>query len=120
MTSTVTTRSGITGSIRLLAVVDFEETGVAEPEFDLRYLPGNSRTTALTIAVVDGYERHCGTRLDIERVMAWHVRPCSATRSGERRPALRSPAEARRAAGWTTLPTRFSSFGLLTGRTRRR
>jgi aminoglycoside phosphotransferase (APT) family kinase protein len=58
---------------RLRAVVDFEESGIAEAEFDLRYLPGNAATPDLTIAVVDAYRRLGGRRLSIERIMAWNV-----------------------------------------------
>ena len=57
----------------LKAVVDFEETGIADPNFDFRYLPGNAQSLDLVRAVMQAYERVSGRRLDIERVMAWHV-----------------------------------------------
>ena len=60
-------------SSSLVAVVDFEESGVADRHFDLRYLPSNARGPELVLAVVDAYERLSGQRLAIERVMAWHV-----------------------------------------------
>lgn len=60
-------------SATLLAVVDFEESGIADPHFDLRYLPGNSHGTELVLAVMAAYEQLAGRRLSIERVMAWHV-----------------------------------------------
>ena len=60
-------------SFTLLAVVDFEESGIADPHFDLRYLPGNARTTKLVLEVSSAYERLSGRRLAIERVMAWNV-----------------------------------------------
>lgn len=60
-------------SASLLAVVDFEESGIADPHFDLRYLPGNCRGPQLVLAVVAAYEQLSGRRLSIERVMAWHV-----------------------------------------------
>ncbi len=60
-------------SFTLLAVVDFEESGIADPHFDLRYLPGSARTTKLALEVLSAYERLCGRRLAIERMMAWHV-----------------------------------------------
>ncbi len=61
------------GSASLLAVVDFEESGVADRHFDLRYLPSNARGPELVLAVMAAYERLCGQRLAIERIMAWHV-----------------------------------------------
>ena len=60
-------------SATLLAVVDFEESGIADRHFDLRYLPGNSHGPQLVLAVTAAYEQLSGRRLSIERVMAWHV-----------------------------------------------
>ena len=60
-------------SSTLLAVVDFEESGIADPHFDLRYLPGNAQTLELVLAVMSAYEQLSGRRLAIERVMAWHA-----------------------------------------------
>jgi aminoglycoside phosphotransferase (APT) family kinase protein len=60
-------------SATLRAVVDFEESGIADPHFDLRYLPGNSHGTELVLAVMAAHERLGGRRLSVERVMAWHV-----------------------------------------------
>ena len=60
-------------TVSLLAVVDFEESGVADPHFDLRYLPSNAQGLDLVLAVMAAYERLCGRRLAMERVMAWHV-----------------------------------------------
>ena len=61
------------GEHRLAAVVDFEESGIAEPEFDLRYLPSNSANPLLAVAIVAAYERLCGRNLSIDRMMAWNV-----------------------------------------------
>lgn len=60
-------------SATLLAVVDFEESGVADPHFDLRYLPGTARTPDLAVAVLTAYERLSGRTLAVERMMAWNV-----------------------------------------------
>ena len=57
----------------LLAVVDFEASGVADRHFDLRYLPSNARGPELVLAVVDAYDGLSGQRLELERIMAWHV-----------------------------------------------
>jgi aminoglycoside phosphotransferase (APT) family kinase protein len=100
--------------VQLLAVVDFEESGIGEPEFDLRYLPGNSRSPQLTVAVMTAYERLSGHRLGIERIMAWNVR----THLGD---ALwRTEAGAPLPGGGTArswvddLATRFDQFGVTT------
>lgn len=61
-------------SVRLASVVDFEESGVEDPAFDLRYLPGNSRNPMLTFGVAAAYERLSGHQLPVERIMAWQVR----------------------------------------------
>ena len=60
-------------SASLLAVVDFEGSGIADPHFDLRYLPSDSRGPQLVLAVMAAYEQLSGRRLSIERVMAWHI-----------------------------------------------
>jgi aminoglycoside phosphotransferase (APT) family kinase protein len=60
-------------SSTLLAVLDFEECGVGDPHFDLRYLPGYAPHLDLTAAVIEAYEQCSGRRLGIERVLAWHV-----------------------------------------------
>jgi aminoglycoside phosphotransferase (APT) family kinase protein len=51
------------GTLTLRAVVDFEESGIADPHFDLRYLPGNAQTPELMLAVVHAYERRSGRHL---------------------------------------------------------
>lgn len=58
----------------LRAVVDFETSGPIEPEFDLRYLPTQSAGSDLFVAVIRHYQRETGRNLDLERVMAWHIR----------------------------------------------
>jgi aminoglycoside phosphotransferase (APT) family kinase protein len=60
-------------SASLLAVVDFEESGVADRRFDPRYLPSNSRGPGLVLAAMAAYERLSGQRLAIERIMARHI-----------------------------------------------
>lgn len=57
----------------LVAVLDLEECGPGDRHFDFRYLPGNSATTALLLAVAEEYERLSGVTLDLERIMAWHI-----------------------------------------------
>ncbi len=60
-------------SATLLTIVDFEESGVADPHYDLRYLPGYSSDVALVLEVIDAYEQAAGRRLAVDRVMAWHL-----------------------------------------------
>lgn len=59
--------------LRLRLVVDWETAGTGEPEFDLRCLPGDCGTELFT-ATVAAYERMSGTTLDMDRIMAWHLR----------------------------------------------
>jgi aminoglycoside phosphotransferase (APT) family kinase protein len=59
---------------RLRLVVDFETAGAAEPEFDLRALPGTGPGVELLLATV----RHYGRPLSLDRVLAWHIRTALA------------------------------------------
>jgi len=61
------------GSLRLRLVVDWETAGAGEPEFDLRCLPGDCGIELFT-ATVAAYERMSGTTLNMDRIMAWHLR----------------------------------------------
>ncbi|MEU8607259.1 aminoglycoside phosphotransferase family protein [Actinoplanes sp. NPDC048791] len=60
-------------SWRLRLVVDWETAGTGEPEFDLRCLPGDCGIELFT-ATVTAYEQLSGMRVDVDRVMAWHLR----------------------------------------------
>jgi hypothetical protein len=60
----------------LRLVVDLETVGAAEPEYDLRALPGPAmgpRVELLT-AVMRHYRQFSGRQLSPDRVMAWHLR----------------------------------------------
>lgn len=61
-------------SLDLHLVVDFETAGIAEAEFDFRYLPGNCRTPEFTLAAIDAYEKQIERSIDLRRVLAWNVR----------------------------------------------
>ncbi|GAA0519612.1 hypothetical protein Ade02nite_80770 [Paractinoplanes deccanensis] len=61
------------GTLRLRLVIDLETVGVGEPEYDLRCLPGDCGME-LFLATVASYERVTGTALDVDRIMAWHLR----------------------------------------------
>jgi hypothetical protein len=54
-------------------VVDLETAGPGEVEFDLRCLPGDCGI-ALSGPTVAQYEQLTGTGVDVDRVMAWHLR----------------------------------------------
>jgi aminoglycoside phosphotransferase (APT) family kinase protein len=60
----------------LKAVLDFENAGAGEPEYELRAFPGpgTGPGVELLTAVMRHYERIAGRELSVERVMAWHIR----------------------------------------------
>lgn len=60
----------------LKAVLDFENAGIGEPEYELRAFPGPGTGPGLELlaAVVRHYERFTGREVSAQRVMAWHVR----------------------------------------------
>jgi aminoglycoside phosphotransferase (APT) family kinase protein len=60
-------------TLRLRLVIDLETVGTGEPEFDLRCLPGDCGIELFT-ATVAHYEKLTGTKLDVDRIMAWHLR----------------------------------------------
>lgn len=57
----------------LEAVVDFEESGVGDPHYDLRYLPAYAPGVELVLDVLDAYAAVSDRLLSIDRVMAWHL-----------------------------------------------
>ena len=58
---------------RLELVTDFETSGAAEAEYDFRYLPASGPGVELLVATVSHY-RSSDRALDVDHVMAWHVR----------------------------------------------
>ena len=60
----------------LKAVLDFENAGTGEPEFELRAFPGPGMGPGLELltALIGHYERLSGRELSIERLMGWHLR----------------------------------------------
>lgn len=60
-------------TLRLRLVVDLETVGTGEPEFDMRCLPGDCGVELFT-ETVEEYERLAGATLDVDRIMAWHLR----------------------------------------------
>jgi hypothetical protein len=58
----------------LRAVVDFDNSGPIEREFDFRYLPSQATRPDLLAATIRHYQRESGHHLNAERIMAWHIR----------------------------------------------
>lgn len=58
---------------RLLAVVDFESSGLAEPEFDFRVLPAFGPRIDLLMSTVKHYESLSARKLSLPRIMALHL-----------------------------------------------
>jgi aminoglycoside phosphotransferase (APT) family kinase protein len=61
------------GEPRLLAVMDFETSGLAEPEFDFRVLPVFGPGVDLLLSTVQCYEALSGRKLSVSRIMALHL-----------------------------------------------
>jgi aminoglycoside phosphotransferase (APT) family kinase protein len=60
------------GALRV--VTDFETAGAGDPSFDFRYLPSHGPAPDFFFEVRSRYELVSGRKLDIDRVMAWHIR----------------------------------------------
>ncbi len=58
---------------RLLAVLDFETSGLAEPEFDFRVLPAFGPGVDLLMSTVKRYEALSARKLSLPRIMALHL-----------------------------------------------
>jgi aminoglycoside phosphotransferase (APT) family kinase protein len=60
----------------LRLVLDFENIGAAEPEYELRGFPGPGMGPGLELltAIMRHYQQVTGRRLSPARVMAWHLR----------------------------------------------
>jgi aminoglycoside phosphotransferase (APT) family kinase protein len=60
----------------LQVVLDFENAGLAEPEYELRGFPGPGMGpgTELLTATMRHYQQLTGRALSAERIMAWHLR----------------------------------------------
>lgn len=59
---------------RLRRVLDLEECSVGDRHYDFRYLPAQEPTVELLRHTVLAYEDITRQRIDIARVMAWHIR----------------------------------------------
>lgn len=82
----------------LTVVLDYGESGAADPSYDFRYLPAQGPTTDLFLATAVQYGENMGVSVDISRVMAWHIRTVLGdalwrSRAGVPLPDGRTPAE---------------------------
>ncbi|GAA0906478.1 phosphotransferase family protein [Virgisporangium aurantiacum] len=99
-------------TLRLRLIVDLETVGAGEPEFDLRCLPGDCGIDLFT-ATVAHYQELTGTTVDMNRVMAWHLRTVLGdalwrAEAGIALPDKRTPAQ------WVDdLTARFATLGTL-------
>src|SRR5207253_5003362 len=59
---------------KLRLVADFEVSGPADPEYDLRYFPPLEPTLGFVHSVCGRYTALTGSSLNVRRVMAWHIR----------------------------------------------
>jgi aminoglycoside phosphotransferase (APT) family kinase protein len=77
------------GELRL--VVDFATVGAAEPEYELRALPGPGMGPGLELltAVMRYYQQVTGRQLSVDRIMAWHLRQALGSRCGTAKPESR-------------------------------
>jgi aminoglycoside phosphotransferase (APT) family kinase protein len=60
----------------LRVVLDFENVGIAEPEYELRAFPGPGMGPGVELltAIMHQYQQVTGRQLSPARVMAWHLR----------------------------------------------
>jgi len=58
----------------LSTVVDFDISGPRDAEIDFRYLPSQATGSDLFTTVVRHYRDESRRDLDLDRVMAWHIR----------------------------------------------
>lgn len=59
---------------KLQLVADFEAAGPADPEYDFRYFPSQDRSGEFSKAIRERYMSLTRRTVDMDRVMAWHVR----------------------------------------------
>ena len=98
------------GSLKL--VVDFENVSSAEPEYDLRALPATG--VPLLTATIRHYEHSTGRRVDVERVMAWHLRTVLADAAWRLEAGVPLPGDRTLADWFDDLAALFDGVGIET------
>src|SRR6185369_10143617 len=96
---------------RLRLVVDFETAGAGEPEYDLRALPGVGRGAELLRATMAHYVTAGGRPLNLDRVLAWHVRTVLSDALWRSRAGIPMPDGRTAAAGVDDLSRRVPVLG---------
>ena len=97
---------------RLRLVVDFENVSVAEPEYDLRALPGTGPGVELLTATMQHYQRITDHQLSVARVMAWHLRTALGDALWRSEAGIPLP-DGRTPTDWVhDLSTRFTQLGI--------
>jgi aminoglycoside phosphotransferase (APT) family kinase protein len=59
---------------KLKTVVDFADCGLADAEYDFRYLPSQGPGIDLLVQAVARYDTLADEEIDVSRVMAWNIR----------------------------------------------
>jgi len=62
------------GRWALKLVADFEVAGPSDPEYDFRYFPSQDVTLEFVSAIRDAYGALSGRTIEMDRVLAWHIR----------------------------------------------
>jgi aminoglycoside phosphotransferase (APT) family kinase protein len=96
----------------LRLVVDFETACAAEPEYDLRALPGTGPGVELLTTTMRHYQQMTGRQLAADRVMAWHLRTALGDALWRSEAGIPLPDHRTPAAWVDDLSTRFSELGI--------
>ena len=99
---------------QLRLVLDFETAASGEPEYELRVLPGPGMGPGgeLLTATMRHYQELTGRRLDLDRLMAWHLRGALGDVLWRREAGL-PLADHRTPAQWVEdLAVRFGQLGI--------
>jgi aminoglycoside phosphotransferase (APT) family kinase protein len=99
----------------LLAIVDLEQSGLADPHFDFRYLPAQAPSLALLEGAIGAYAAQCGWMPDIRRIMAWHIRTCLGDALWRTEADVALPDGGTIAQWLSTLSSRLSELGITFG-----
>jgi aminoglycoside phosphotransferase (APT) family kinase protein len=97
----------------LQLVVDFENVGAPEPEYDLRAFPGPGLGPGVELltAIMRHYQEITGRQLSADRVMAWHLRAALGDALWRSEAGIPLPDHRAPAAWVDDLSARFSALG---------
>jgi aminoglycoside phosphotransferase (APT) family kinase protein len=97
---------------QLQLVIDFETVGTAEPEYDLRAIPGTGAGVELLNATLRHYQHITGRPLSTDRVMAWHLRTALGDALWRSEADIPLPDHRTPTAWVDGLSARFSALGI--------